>query len=62
MTLQTLFGTDTSIKFKQIKAVYETLHVSETVSGYFSPGTRYTAPQQVYETFKFLMQETKESF
>jgi DNA repair protein RadC len=29
---------------------------------YLKTGTRFTAPQQVYETFKFLMQETKEMF
>jgi DNA repair protein RadC len=66
MTLHTLFGTDelspNKIQFKQIKAVYETLHVSESASSYFSLGTRYTAPQQVFETFKFLMLETKEMF
>jgi DNA repair protein RadC len=66
MTLNTLFGTDVTtpqkIQFKQIKAVYETLNVSESASSYFSLGTRYTAPQQVFETFKFLMLETKEMF
>lgn len=66
MTLHTLFGTDElspkKIQFKQIKAVYETLNVSESASSYFSLGTRYTAPQQVFETFKFLMLETKEMF
>lgn len=68
MTIDTLFGTEViatkprSIKFKQIKAVYETLTVSESVSSYFAVGTRYTAPSQVFETFRFLMQETKEYF
>lgn len=68
MTIETLFGPEEvpvkarSIKFRQIKAVYETFNVSEPVSSYFSPGTRYTAPAQVYETFKFLMQETREMF
>ena len=70
MTIDTLFGPEEiiipaksrTIRFKTIKAVYETLNVSESVSAYFSTGTRYTAPQQVYETFKFLMQETKEMF
>ncbi|MEI8280344.1 MAG: DNA repair protein RadC [Bacteroidota bacterium] len=66
MTLNTLFGNEVTapqkIQLKQIKAVYETLYVSEEVTGYLQPGQRYTAPQQVYETFKFLMQETKEMF
>ncbi len=66
MTLHTLFGTDVTkpqkLQLKQIKAVYEVLNVSEEVSSYFTKGTRYTAPHQVYEMFKFLMQETKEMF
>ena len=66
MTLHTLFGDNVEapkrIKFKQIKAVYETLNVSEDVAEYFAKGQRYTAPAQVYEAFKFLMQETKEMF
>lgn len=51
-----------TIRFKQIKAVYETLTVKDSVAGYLKTGTRYTAPQEVYETFRFLMQETKEVF
>lgn len=66
MTLHTLFGTEelttSKVQFKQIKAVYETMTVSETVSAYFTKNTRYTAPQQVYEMFSFLMHETKEVF
>ena len=66
MTLHTLFGTNVTgpqkLQFKQIKAVYEVLNVSESASSYFPQGTRYTAPQQVYETFRFLMEETKEVF
>lgn len=66
MTLHTLFGNEVTqpqkIQLKQIKAVYEILNVSESVSSYFTQGTRYTAPSQVYETFNFLMQETKEMF
>ena len=66
MTLHTLFGTNVTgpkkLQLKQIKAVYEVLNVSEDVTGYFTTGTRYTAPQQVYEAFKFLMLETKEVF
>lgn len=66
MTLNTLFGTNVEspqkIQLRQIKAVYETLYVSEEVTGYLQPGQRYTAPQQVYDCFKFLMEETKEMF
>lgn len=68
MTITTLFGIEEithkprAIKFKQIKAVYETLTVREEITNYLKPGTRYTAPQQVYETFSFLMRETKEMF
>lgn len=66
MTLNTLFGTNVKgpqrLQLKQIKAVYEVLNVSEDVTGYFTTGTRYTAPQQVYEAFRFLMEETKEMF
>lgn len=66
MTLTSLFGTRVTapqkIQFKQIKAVYETLYVRDEVTNYLQPGQRYTAPHQVYETFKFLMEETKEMF
>ncbi len=68
MTIETLFGTEEipskprTIKFKQIKAVYETLIVKEDIANYLKTGTRFTAPQQVYETFRFLMKETKEMF
>jgi len=70
MTIETLFGTEQvstkprSIRFKQIKAVYEniTMHIKEDITNYLSPNTRYTAPSQVFETFKFLQQETKEYF
>lgn len=66
MTLHTLFGTKelttAKIKFRQIKAVYQTMTVSEPISSYFTKNTRYTAPRQVFEMFQFLMQETKEVF
>ena len=70
MTIDTLFGPEEviipaktrSIRFKTIKAVYETLVVKEDITNYLKPGTRYTAPQQVYDTFSFLMKETKEQF
>jgi DNA repair protein RadC len=68
MTIETLFGAEEltnkprTIKFRQIKAIYETLTVKEDITNYLKTGTRFTAPQQVYETFKFLMKETKEMF
>lgn len=68
MTITTLFGTEEittkprTIRFKQIKAVYETLIVKDDITNYLKTGTRFTSPQQVYETFLFLMQETKEMF
>jgi DNA repair protein RadC len=70
MTIETLFGTEEitskprTIKFKQLKAVYEnmTLHISEEITDYLSPTTRYTSPTQIFETFKFLQHETREIF
>jgi len=66
MTLHTLFGIEElapkQIHLKQIKAVYEVLNVSEPVAAYLSNGGRYSAPEQVYEAFRFLMYETKEVF
>ncbi|UFS71758.1 DNA repair protein RadC [Geomonas sp. RF6] len=50
------------LKFKTIKAVYETLTVREPVGNYLNPRTRYTSPSQIYDTFSFLRQETKEYF
>ena len=68
MTIDTLFGTEEvaakprTIKFKTIKAVYETLVVREEVSTYLKTGTRFTSPSQIFETFRFLKNETKEFF
>lgn len=70
MTIDTLFGTEQitakpkSVKFKQIKTVYEnmTMYISEDVTNYLKPTTRYTSPSQIFETFKFLQQETREIF
>ncbi len=68
MTIETLFGPEEittkprTVKFKQIKAVYETFTVHEAITNYLKTGTRFTAPSQVYETFSFLMKETKEMF
>ena len=66
MTLHTLFGNEVTapqkIQLKQIKAIYEICSVNEEVTNYLKTGTRFTAPSQVYETFSFLMEETKEMF
>ena len=69
MTVDGLFGPieiaapkPRSIKFKQIKAVYETLTVREDIGNYLNPNQRYTSPSQIFETFSFLRAETKESF
>jgi DNA repair protein RadC len=68
MTTEALFGAEEAaskprtIRFKQIKAVYETLTVKEGITNYLRSGTRFTAPAQVFETFSFLMRETKEMF
>lgn len=68
MTIDTLFGPEViatkprSIKFKQIKAVYETLIVKEETSNYLKPNTRYSSPSQIQDTFSFLRNETKEYF
>ena len=60
--MDTLFGKPRSIKFRQIKAVYETLTVKEDITNYLKAGTRYSSPSQVSDTFQFLMKETKEMF
>lgn len=68
MTIDTLFGAEVTtgkprtIRFKQIKAVYETFTVREEITNYLKTGSRYSAPKQVYESFSFLMNETKEMF
>jgi len=68
MTIETLFGPETftqkpkSIRFKVIKAVYETMTIRDTITNYISPGSRYTSPDQIFDTFQFLRNETKEYF
>ncbi len=63
MNIQTLFDQENvaqlpkPIKFKVIKPVFETLTVKDEVSRYNN--TRYTDPQQVYDAFRWLNQETK---
>jgi DNA repair protein RadC len=51
-----------TIWLRQIKAVYETLKIEEDISHYLRAGSRFTTPAQVFETFRFLMKETKENF
>lgn len=68
MTAEDLFDKKNSltkprtIKLKQIKAVFETLTIKEEVNRHLQPFTRYTSPEQVFNTFYFLRQETKEYF
>jgi DNA repair protein RadC len=68
MTIDTLFGPEEVIskprfiRFKTIKAVYETLTVEENIGSYLKQNTRYTSPTQIFDTFNFLRHETKEYF
>lgn len=68
MTIDAMFdqkqssGKPRSIKLKQIRAVFETLTIKEEQNRYLSPFTRYSSPEQVFATFSFLRQETKEYF
>jgi len=68
MTIQTLFGTEEittkprSIKFKSLKAVYETLTIKEEIGQYFQSATKFTSPLQIFNIFKFLANESKEHF
>jgi len=51
-----------SIKLRMIKAVYENMTVRDNITDYLTPNTRYTSPSQIFSTFSFLQQETKEFF
>jgi DNA repair protein RadC len=62
MTLTTLLGGATQLKFRQIRAVYEPVAVNEGIIAYLSPTTRYTSPSQIFTAFSFLKNETKEYF
>lgn len=68
MTIDTMFPIDNSskkhkpVRIKTIKAVYETLTIREELTEYLKPGDRYTAPEQVFNTFRWLQNETKEYF
>ena len=67
-TIETLFGAESvtvprrPIKFRQIKAVMETLEVREEVAAYLQADRRYTAPDQVAAIFSCLHYEAKEHF
>ena len=68
MTVNTLFEQEEiaskprTVKFKQIKAVYESFTVREEITNYLKTGTRFISSKQVYETFSFMMHETREMF
>lgn len=68
ITIETLFGPEVvtipckSIKFRQIRAVFEMLEVREDLSAYLPPDRRYTSPEQISKIFSFLLTEAKEYF
>ncbi len=51
-----------TIRFKQIKAVYEKFTITEKEHQYLKPFKRFNSPEQVFNTFNFLQSETKEYF
>lgn len=63
-TVETLFGPwpvgKKSLRFKMIRPVFETVLVGEVYEEYLH--MRFTAPAQIYEKFKFLVNESKEYF
>lgn len=68
-SIETLFGPETvanskpkSIKFKTIRAVWETLTVKEPAINYIRPNTRISSSVETYNLFKFIAYETKEHF
>jgi DNA repair protein RadC len=68
MTIESIFDQDQipakprTIKLKMIRAVYEKLTIKEEDNRYLQPFTRYSSPEQVFDTFSFLRRETKEYF
>lgn len=68
MTIETIFGKaetenkQRTLRFKTIRPVYETLTVKENIPDYINPKTKITAPETVWEMFRFLGKETKEWF
>jgi len=67
-TLKTLFGTEAvstkprSIRFKIIKAVWDTLVVKDQITDYIKPNTRISSSAETYNLFRFIAYETKEHF
>jgi DNA repair protein RadC len=68
MITETLFSPENvhcqhkSIKFKVIRAVFDTLTIREAIPDYLDPVKRFTSSQQVFETFSYLRKECKEHF
>jgi DNA repair protein RadC len=68
MIIETLFGPEDvpnrykSVKFKVIRAVFDTLTVKEAILDYLDPARRFTSPRQIFETFSYLRAECKEHF
>jgi DNA repair protein RadC len=67
MTIDEMLGTETAgkprtIRFKQIRAIFETLTVNEVVTEYIGSRSRVTASKEVFELFHFMRNETKEHF
>lgn len=51
-----------TIRFKSIKCKIENLVVEDNYESYFRNGVRFTDPEQIYNGFKWLKDETKEHF
>ena len=67
MTIDEMLGTETTgkprtVRFKRIKAVFETLTVNEVVTEYIGSRSRITQSSEVFQLFHFLKDETKEHF
>lgn len=68
MIIETLFGPEDvparhkSLKFKVIRAVFDTITVKEAILEYLEPLKRFTTAQQIFETFGYLRRESKEHF
>jgi DNA repair protein RadC len=67
MTIDAIFGAETTsktrtIRFKQIRAVFETLTVREEITHYLKPLAKVTSSREVFDRFHFLKNESKEHF
>jgi len=67
MTIDEMLGTETTgkprtIRFKQIRAIFETLTVREVITDYIGARSRVTTSKEVFELFHFLRNEAKEHF